>query len=39
MCCHGCHSCGVMKSSAVSVSLRVVIVIRDITYGIIILYS
>jgi hypothetical protein len=38
-CCPGCRSCGVMESSTVSVSLRVAIVFRDITYVIIILYS
>jgi hypothetical protein len=39
MCCPGCHSCGVMESSAVPFRLRVVIVFRDIIYVIIILYS
>jgi hypothetical protein len=33
----GCHSCGVMESSVVP--LRVIIVFRDTTYVIIILYS
>jgi hypothetical protein len=39
MCYPGCRSCGVMESSAVSLWLRVVIVFRDISYVIIILYS
>jgi hypothetical protein len=39
VCCPGYCSCGVMESSAVSFRLRVIIVIRDIIYIIIILYS
>jgi hypothetical protein len=38
MWCPGCHSSGVMESSIVSFMLRVIIVFRDITYVIIILY-
>jgi hypothetical protein len=34
----GCHSCGVMESSAVSFCLRVILVFRDIIYVIVILY-
>jgi hypothetical protein len=37
--CPGCHSCGVMKSSAVLFRLRVIVVLRDNIYVIIILYS
>jgi hypothetical protein len=39
MCSLGCRSYGVMESSVVPFSLRVVIVFRDIIYVIIILHS
>jgi hypothetical protein len=39
MCCPGYHSYGVMVSSAVPFRLRVVAILRDIIYVIIILYS
>jgi hypothetical protein len=38
-CSPSCRPCGVMKSSALSLHLRVIIVFRDIIYVIIILYS
>jgi hypothetical protein len=37
--CLGCCSCGVMESSAVLFRMRVVLVFRDISYVINILYS
>jgi hypothetical protein len=39
MCYLGCHSYGVMESSAIQFHLRVTLVFRDIIYVINILYS
>jgi hypothetical protein len=37
--CPGCRSCGVIESSIILLRLIVVLVVRDINYVIIILYS
>jgi hypothetical protein len=39
MCCPGCRSCGVMESSAIPFPLTVILVFKDITYVINVLFT